>query len=111
VDSGAMQIGNLTAFLQYVMQILMSVMMATIMFVMVPRAAASAERIASSAATCPITGAQSITYWWILSAASQRAFGAQRYPMRQPVIAYVLLVALMVITLSPYNAGLTCSTP
>jgi ATP-binding cassette subfamily B multidrug efflux pump len=47
VDSGAMQIGNLTAFIQYVMQILMSVMMATIMFVMVPRAAASAERIAA----------------------------------------------------------------
>ena len=45
VDSGAMGIGNLIAFLQYVMQILMSVMMATIMFVMVPRAAASAERI------------------------------------------------------------------
>ncbi len=45
VDSGGMQIGNLTAFIQYVMQILMSVMMATIMFVMVPRAAASAERI------------------------------------------------------------------
>jgi ATP-binding cassette subfamily B multidrug efflux pump len=42
-----MQIGNLTAFIQYVMQILMSVMMATIMFVMVPRAAASAERIAA----------------------------------------------------------------
>jgi len=47
VDSGAMQIGNLTAFIQYTMQILMSVMMATIMFVMVPRAAASAERIAA----------------------------------------------------------------
>jgi ATP-binding cassette, subfamily B, multidrug efflux pump len=47
VDSGAMDIGNLTAFIQYVMQILMSVMMATIMFVMVPRAAASAERISA----------------------------------------------------------------
>ncbi|MGZ3588075.1 MAG: ABC transporter ATP-binding protein [Candidatus Limnocylindrales bacterium] len=45
VDSGGMQIGNLTAFLQYVMQILFAVMMAVIMFVMVPRAAASAERI------------------------------------------------------------------
>lgn len=45
VDSGAMSIGALTAFLQYVMQILFSVMMATIMFVMVPRAAASAARI------------------------------------------------------------------
>ncbi len=45
VDSGGMQIGNLIAFLQYVMQVLFSVMMAVIMFVMVPRAAASAERI------------------------------------------------------------------
>ncbi|MDP2182134.1 MAG: ABC transporter ATP-binding protein [Actinomycetota bacterium] len=45
VDSGAMPIGNLTAFLMYIMQILMSVMMAVIMFVMVPRAAASLERI------------------------------------------------------------------
>jgi ATP-binding cassette subfamily B protein len=45
IDSGGMPIGNLSAFLQYVMQILMSVMMAALMFVMVPRAAASAERI------------------------------------------------------------------
>ena len=45
VDSGAMEIGNLTAFLTYIMQIMMSVMMATMMFVMVPRAAASADRI------------------------------------------------------------------
>ncbi|NTW29290.1 MAG: ABC transporter ATP-binding protein [Coriobacteriia bacterium] len=45
IDSGAMPIGNLTAFLSYVMQILMSVMMATIMFVMIPRAAASADRV------------------------------------------------------------------
>jgi ATP-binding cassette, subfamily B, multidrug efflux pump len=40
-----MPIGDLTAFLTYVVQILMSVLMATIMFVMVPRAAASADRI------------------------------------------------------------------
>jgi len=45
VDSGAMEIGNLTAFLTYIAQIMMSVMMATMMFVMVPRAAASADRI------------------------------------------------------------------
>ena len=45
VDSGALQIGSLMAFLQYVMLILFSVLMAVIMFVMVPRAAASAERI------------------------------------------------------------------
>jgi len=45
IESGAMPIGNLTAFLTYIAQILMSVMMASLMFVMVPRAAASAERI------------------------------------------------------------------
>jgi ATP-binding cassette subfamily B protein len=45
IESGAMPIGNLTAFLTYIMQILMSVMMATVMFVMVPRAEASAVRI------------------------------------------------------------------
>ncbi|MGC8634467.1 MAG: ABC transporter ATP-binding protein [Candidatus Limnocylindrales bacterium] len=46
INNGEMPIGNLMAFLQYVMQILFSVMMATVMFVLVPRAAASAERIA-----------------------------------------------------------------
>ena len=45
VNSGQMQIGQLTAFLQYIMQILFSVMIAVMMFVMIPRAAASAERI------------------------------------------------------------------
>jgi ATP-binding cassette subfamily B protein len=45
VDSGQMQIGSLTAFLMYLMQILMSVMMATFMAIMIPRAAVCAERI------------------------------------------------------------------
>ncbi|MFG3553201.1 ABC transporter ATP-binding protein [Micromonospora sp. NPDC047557] len=45
VDSGAIEIGALTAFLQYLMQILMAVMMATFMLMMVPRAAVCAERI------------------------------------------------------------------
>ncbi|MGW7581743.1 ABC transporter ATP-binding protein [Kitasatospora sp. NPDC054768] len=45
IDSGAMEIGALTAFLSYLMQILMSVMMATFMFMMVPRAEVCAERI------------------------------------------------------------------
>lgn len=45
IDSGAMPIGNLTAFLTYISQILMSVMMAVVMFIMVPRAAASAKRL------------------------------------------------------------------
>jgi ATP-binding cassette subfamily B protein len=45
VADHGMPIGDLTAFLTYIVQILLAVLMATIMFVMVPRAAASAERI------------------------------------------------------------------
>ncbi|MFD3836408.1 ABC transporter ATP-binding protein [Streptomyces sp. NPDC058642] len=45
IDDGQMQIGDLTAFLAYLMQIVMSVMMATFMFMMVPRAEVCAERI------------------------------------------------------------------
>ncbi|MFJ9719263.1 ABC transporter ATP-binding protein [Streptomyces sp. NPDC101213] len=45
IDSGGMQIGDLTAFLAYLMQIVMSVMMATFMFMMVPRAEVCAERV------------------------------------------------------------------
>ncbi|ARF80444.1 ABC transporter ATP-binding protein [Kitasatospora aureofaciens] len=45
IDSGDMEIGGLTAFLSYLMQILMSVMMATFMFMMVPRAEVCAERV------------------------------------------------------------------
>jgi ATP-binding cassette subfamily B protein len=53
IASGDMQIGTLTAFLSYLMQILMSVMMATFMFVMLPRAEVSAERISDVLDTVP----------------------------------------------------------
>jgi len=45
IDSGKMQIGSMTAFLSYMALILSSVMMAVMMSLMIPRAAASAERI------------------------------------------------------------------
>jgi ATP-binding cassette subfamily B protein len=45
VDSGQMQIGELTAFMSYLMQILMAVMLATFMSMMIPRATVSAGRI------------------------------------------------------------------
>jgi ATP-binding cassette, subfamily B, multidrug efflux pump len=45
IDAGQMQIGALTAFLAYLIQILMAVMMATFMVIMIPRAAVCAERI------------------------------------------------------------------
>jgi ATP-binding cassette, subfamily B, multidrug efflux pump len=53
IASGEMQIGTLTAFLSYLMQILMAVMMATFMFVMLPRAEVSAERISEVLDTVP----------------------------------------------------------
>jgi ATP-binding cassette, subfamily B, multidrug efflux pump len=45
IADGSMQIGSLTAFITYLAQILMSVMMATFMFMLVPRAEVSSERI------------------------------------------------------------------
>ncbi|MGW1074402.1 ABC transporter ATP-binding protein [Streptomyces sp. NPDC002537] len=51
IDGGDMQIGALTAFLSYLMQILMAVMMATFMFMMVPRAEVCAERVQEVLAT------------------------------------------------------------
>ncbi|MCA2216457.1 ABC transporter ATP-binding protein [Jidongwangia harbinensis] len=45
IADGDMQVGALTAFLSYLMQILMSIMMATFMFMMIPRAEVCAERI------------------------------------------------------------------
>ncbi|MCH7750032.1 MAG: ABC transporter ATP-binding protein [Acidobacteria bacterium] len=46
VDAGLMQVGSMTAFLAYLIQILIAVMMATFMLVLVPRATVSADRIA-----------------------------------------------------------------
>ncbi|MEK4760076.1 ABC transporter ATP-binding protein [Viridibacillus sp. FSL E2-0187] len=45
IDNGGMQIGDLMAFIQYVMQIMFALVMASMMFVMIPRAAVSAKRI------------------------------------------------------------------
>ena len=45
VENGEIEIGALIAFLNYLLQILMSVMMATFMAVMVPRASVSADRV------------------------------------------------------------------
>jgi ATP-binding cassette subfamily B protein len=53
VDSGQMPIGNMTAFLQYIMQILFSLMMAIAMVILVPRAEASAARLNEVVSTTP----------------------------------------------------------
>ncbi|AFS78874.1 ABC transporter ATP-binding protein [Gottschalkia acidurici 9a] len=45
IDNGSMKVGDMMAFLQYAMQIMFSLVMTTMMFVLVPRASASAIRI------------------------------------------------------------------
>lgn len=45
IDSGGMQIGDLMAYIQYVMMIMFSLVTASMMFIMIPRAAVSAKRI------------------------------------------------------------------
>ncbi|MBO0992094.1 ABC transporter ATP-binding protein [Bacillus sp. SD088] len=45
IDEGVMQVGNLMAFLQYAMMILMSLVMLSMGFIMIPRAQASVKRI------------------------------------------------------------------
>jgi len=51
INAGQTQIGDVTAFLVYLAQILLAVMMATFMLMMVPRAAVSADRIGEVLAT------------------------------------------------------------
>lgn len=45
IDRGEMQVGSMIAFLQYATQILFALLMVSMLFVMLPRAAASADRI------------------------------------------------------------------
>lgn len=45
IDAGSMQIGDLMAFIQYVMQIMFALVMASMMFVVIPRASVSARRV------------------------------------------------------------------
>lgn len=57
VQQSGVEIGTLIAFLTYLMQILMGVMMATFMFVMIPRAAVCADRIGEVLETDPSVAA------------------------------------------------------
>ena len=53
VDAELVQVGALTAFMQYLLQILMAVMMGTFMFMMFPRAIISGRRISEVLETVP----------------------------------------------------------
>jgi len=54
IDNGYMQVGDLMAFIQYLMQIMFSLLMFSMMFVMIPRASASAQRINEVLDTAPL---------------------------------------------------------
>lgn len=53
INGGSMDLGDLSAFTQYTMQIMMSMIMLSMMFIMVPRAQAAAVRINEVIATMP----------------------------------------------------------
>lgn len=53
VDSGIMQVGDMMAFIQYTMQIVMSFLMISMISIMLPRAAVSAKRINEVIDTTP----------------------------------------------------------
>jgi ATP-binding cassette subfamily B multidrug efflux pump len=95
IESGSMQVGTLIAFLTYLMQILMAVMMATFILTMIPRAAVSAERIQEVLATqssvrppdAPVTPATS------QGRVELRAVGFSYPGAEEPVVTEVSFVA------------------
>ncbi|MCQ8769041.1 ABC transporter ATP-binding protein [Streptomyces telluris] len=95
IESGDMEIGALTAFLSYLMQILMAVMMATFMFMMVPRAEVCAERVQEVLATdsSVVPPARPVTE--LRSGGHLELDGVEfRYPgAEEPVLRDVSLVA------------------
>jgi len=96
VDTGEMQIGSLTAFLSYLIQILMAVMMSTFIFMLLPRAAVSADRVGEVLDTEPsvVPPSEGVTE---LPRHGTLAFEqvAFRYPgAEQPVLSNVTFAAL-----------------
>lgn len=96
VDAGLMEIGSLTAFLSYLIQILMSVMMATFMLVLVPRASVGADRIGEVLETrsSVVPPADGVTVLSGMGEVEFRDVGF-RYPgASQPVVSNVSFRAL-----------------
>ena len=95
IDSGAMQVGALTAFIAYLTQILMSVMMATFMFVMIPRAEVCADRIQEVLDTPPSVVPPANPVSTVVEHGTLELRGVEfRYPgAEEPVLRGIDLVA------------------
>jgi ATP-binding cassette subfamily B protein len=95
VDNGDLKIGSLTAFLLYLAQILMAVMMATFMALILPRAAVSGDRIAQVLNTEPSVEAPASPITTLSSTGEVELRGATfTYPgAEKPVLHDVTLTA------------------
>ncbi|KRE67379.1 multidrug ABC transporter ATP-binding protein [Arthrobacter sp. Soil736] len=88
IEDGSMQVGTLIAFLSYLLQILMSVMMATFMAVMIPRAAVSADRIGEVLETESSVRPPARPLAFSGAAAGRRGVGTGELEMRGVRFAY-----------------------
>jgi ATP-binding cassette subfamily B multidrug efflux pump len=96
IGNGEMQIGALVAFLSYLIQILMAVMMSTLMFVFLPRASVAADRIGEvldteSSVVPPVHGIREVSTKGVLEL---RSVGFQYAGATHPVLRNVSFSAL-----------------
>jgi ATP-binding cassette subfamily B multidrug efflux pump len=64
IEQATMQVGDMMAFMQYAMQIIMSFLMISMMFVMIPRASVSADRVAELLESkCDIQDAKEVQHF------------------------------------------------
>lgn len=95
IDRGQMQVGSLMAFIQYSTQIMVSMIMASMMFILIPRASASALRILEVLDTVPAVRESSLQRQ-IEGSGSEVAFEhvTFRYPgAEQPAISDISFTA------------------
>lgn len=95
IEAGLMQVGALTAFLTYLIQILMAVLMATFIAVLLPRATVSADRIGEvlEAASSVVLPAAPVTELATRGRVELRGVGFEYPGAAEPVLAGVDLVA------------------
>ena len=95
ISSGDMQLGSLIAFLTYIVQILMAVMMATFMAIMAPRASVSSERIVNvlETPTSVVTTSNPVTDITVRGSLELRGVGFHYPGAKAPVLTDITLSA------------------